>query len=111
MREWIAYVVSILPFVLAAFAQSGSTASGSIRGDVFTKDTNGELAVVPGVPILLHGPITKETESDAEGVFAVDDLPPGSNSFENDPEIFLTEDDRKWLKAMDCAFSRKVHHA
>jgi hypothetical protein len=33
------------------------------------------------------------------------------NSFKDEPEIFLTEDDRKWLKAMDCAFCRKVHHA
>ena len=32
------------------------------------------------------------------------------NSFEDDPEIFLTEHDRKWLKAMDRAFSRKVQH-
>jgi hypothetical protein len=29
------------------------------------------------------------------------------NSFEDDPHIFLTEHDRKWLKAMDRAF-RKV---
>ena len=34
-----------------------------------------------------------------------------TNSIEDDPEIFLTEADRKWLKAMDCAFSRKVDHA
>ena len=33
------------------------------------------------------------------------------NAFDDDPEIFLTEHDRKWLKAMDCAFGRKVHHA
>ena len=32
------------------------------------------------------------------------------NSFEDDPHIFLTEHDRKWLKAMDRAF-RTVHHA
>ncbi len=33
------------------------------------------------------------------------------NSFEDDPEIFLTERDRKWLKAMDRAFGRKVQYA
>ena len=33
------------------------------------------------------------------------------NAFENDPEICLTADDRKWLKAMNSAFGRKVHHA
>jgi hypothetical protein len=77
MRKSVAYVVSILLFVLPAFAQSDSTASGSIRGDVFTKGTNGEPAVLPGVLIVLHGPITKETESDAKGAFGVDGLPPG----------------------------------
>ena len=27
------------------------------------------------------------------------------------PELLLTEHDRKWLKAMDGAFRRKVQHA
>ncbi len=89
MREWGAYVVSIVLFALPAFAQSGSTASGSIRGDVFTKGTNGEPAVLPGVLILLHGPITKETESDAKGAFAVDGLPPGAYQIEaNAPGLY-----------------------
>ena len=78
MRESVAYVVSILLFVLPAFPQSAATASGSIRGDVFTKGTNGEHAVLPGVLIVLHGPLTKETKSDAKGAFAVDGLPPGT---------------------------------
>ena len=33
------------------------------------------------------------------------------NSFEDDSELFLTEHDRKWLKAMDHAFSGKVQYA
>ncbi len=33
------------------------------------------------------------------------------NSLEDDPQVFLTEQDRKWLRAMDRAFSRKVKHA
>src|SRR5712672_3342921 len=82
MRARVAYVASILLFVLPALAQSGSTASGSIRGDVFTKGTNGEPAVLPGVLIVLHGPTTKETESDAKGAFAVDGLPPGMYDIE-----------------------------
>src|SRR6266702_4058005 len=89
MREWVAYVVSILLFVLPAFAQSGSTASGSIRGDVFTKGANGEPAVLPGVLIVLHGPITTETESDAQGAFAIDGLPPGTYQIEaNAPRLY-----------------------
>jgi hypothetical protein len=82
MREWVAYVVSILLFVPPAFTQSGSSGSESIRGDVFTKGTNGEPAVLPGVLIVLHGPITKETESDAKGAFAIDGLPPGTYQIE-----------------------------
>ncbi len=137
MRKSVAYVVSILLFVLPAFAQSSSTASGSIRGDVFTKGTNGELAVSPGVLIVLHGPVTKETESDAKGAFAVDGLPPGTYQIEtNAPGLYgalavevsagtsstvpvemnlaavtsTTLPQLTRLKAMHCAFSRKVHH-
>ena len=33
------------------------------------------------------------------------------NSLEDEPPIFLTEHDRKWLKAMNRAFTGKVQHA
>jgi hypothetical protein len=82
MREWGAFAVSILLFVLPAFAQNSSLASGSIRGNAFTKGTNGEPAALLGVVIVLHGPLTKETESDAKGAFAVDGLPPGTYQIE-----------------------------
>jgi len=138
MREWVTYVVSIMLFVLPALAQSGSTASGSIRGDVFTKGTNGEPAVLPGVLIVLHGPITTETESDGQGAFASDGLPSGTYQIEaNAPRLYAalavevsagtsstvpvemnvaavtstTSPQLTGLKAMHCAFSRKVHHA
>ncbi len=138
MREWVTYVVSILLFVLPAFARSGSTASGSIRADVFTKGTNGEPAVLPGVFIVLHGPITTETESDGQGAFASDGLPSGTYQIEaNAPRLYAalavevsagtsstvpvemnvgavtgtTSPQLTGLKAIDCAFSRKVHHA
>src|SRR6266581_6727364 len=138
MREWVTYVVSIMLFVLPALAQSGSTASGSIRGDVFTKGTNGEPAVLPSVLIVLRGPITKETESDAKGAFVIDSLPPGTYQIEaNAPGLYAalavevsagisstvpvemnvaaatstTSPQLTGLKAMHCAFSRKVHHA
>jgi TonB dependent receptor/Carboxypeptidase regulatory-like domain len=89
MRERVAYVVSILLFLLPAFAQNGSIASGSIKGDVLTKGTNGEPAVLPGVHIVLHGPITKETESDTKGAFAVDGLAPGTYQIEaNAPGLY-----------------------
>src|SRR5260370_41278011 len=89
MAESVAFVVSILLFVLPAFAQNGSIVSGSITGDVFTKGTNGELAASPGVLIVLHGPITKETESDAKGAFAVDGLPRGTYQIQaNAPGLY-----------------------
>src|SRR5260370_8826202 len=138
MREWVGYVVSILLLVVPALAQSGSTASGSIRGDVFTKGTNGELAVLPGVLIVLHWPITKETESDAQGAFAIDGPPPGTYQIEANASclyavlaVEVSADASSIvpvemnvaavtstmsrqltrLRRMNCAFSRKVHHA
>jgi hypothetical protein len=158
MQRLSGTVLSILRFLGLAFAQGSYSRPGSIRGDVFTKGTNGEPAVLPSAQIVFHWPITKETELDAKGAFAIDGLPPGTyqfeanapglyaavavksvpaiqrkgrsvlsvwdqgwefankicerlNSFEDETEIFLTDDDRKWLKAIDGAFSRKVHHA
>src|ERR1700675_798984 len=78
MRTLIGSALSILLFLGLGFAQGSSPALGSIRGDVFTKGTNGEPAVLPSVRIVLHGPITKETESDGQGAFAIDSLPPGT---------------------------------
>ena len=53
-----------------------------MKGDVFMKGTNGQPAVLPGVRVVLHGPTTKETESDTQGAFAVDTLPPGMYDIE-----------------------------
>src|SRR5216684_2238019 len=89
MRTLIWIALPILLFLGLGFAQGSSPALGSIRGDVFTKGTNGEPAVLPGVRIVLHGPITKETESDAQGAFAIDGLPPGTYQIEaNAPGLF-----------------------
>src|SRR5580658_2973630 len=82
MRALIGIALAILLLLGLGFAQGSLPAPGSIRGDVFTKGTNGEPAVLPGVRIVLHGPITKETESDAQGVFAIDGLPPGTYQIE-----------------------------
>ena len=135
MRKSAAYVVSSLLFVLPAFAQNGSIASGSIRGDVFTKGSNGDPAVLPGVLIVLHGPITKETELDTQGAFAIDCPPPRTCEIEaNAPSLHAalgvevragtssvlvemnvaavtSSTQLTRLKAIDCASSRKVHHA
>jgi hypothetical protein len=138
MRTLIGIALAILLLLGLGFAQGSSLALGSIRGDVFTKGTNGETAVLPGARIVLRGPITKETESDTQGAFAIDGLPPGTYEIEaNAPGLYAalavevgagtsstvpvemnvaavtstTSPQLTRLKAMDCAFSRKVHHA
>ena len=138
MQTLIGIALAILLLLGLGFAQGSSPALGSIRGDVFTKGTNGEPAVLPGARIVLRGLITKETESDTQGAFAIDGLPPGTYEIEaNAPGLYAalavevragtsstvpvemnvaavtspTSPQLTRLKAMDCAFSRKVHHA
>ncbi len=138
MRTLIGIALAILLLLGLGFAQGSSPALGSIRGDVFTKGTNGEPAVLPGARIVLRGLITKETESDTQGAFAIDGLPPGTYEIEaNAPGLYAalavevragtsstvpvemnvaavtstTSPQLTRLKAMDCAFGRKVHHA
>jgi hypothetical protein len=89
MRTLVGTALSILLFLGPCFAQGSSPAPGSIKGDVFTKGTNGEPAVLPGVRVVLHGPITKETESDALEAFAINGLPPGTYEIEaNAPGLY-----------------------
>jgi Carboxypeptidase regulatory-like domain len=129
---------SVLLFLGVGFAQGGSPPPGAKSGDVFTTDTNGEPAVLPGVLIVLHEPVTKETESGAKGAFAADGLPPGTYRIEaNASRVYAepavevsagtsstvpveinvaavtstTSPQLTQLKAIDCAFSRKAHHA
>ena len=82
MRRLSGIGFSVLLFLGLGFAQGGSPPPGSIKGEVFTKGTNREPAVLPGVRIVLHGPVTRETESDAQGAFAIDSLPPGTYEIE-----------------------------
>jgi len=136
MRTLIGIALAILLLPGIGFAQGSSPALGPIRGDVFTKGTNGEPAVVLGAQMVLRGPVTRETESDAQGAFAIDGLPRGTYEIEaNAPGLCValamevgtsstvpvemnvaavtstTSPQLTRLKAMDCAFSRKVHHA
>lgn len=125
--ELPAHVESLLQSLGATTSDSG-----------FTRGTNGEPAVLPSVRVVLHGSITKETESDTLGAFAIDGLPPGIYQIEaNAPCLYAdlaatvsagasstvpdemnvaavtstTSPQLTWLKAMDSAFGRKVHHA
>ena len=138
MRTFIGMAWAFLLLLGLRFAQGNSPPLGSIRGDVFTRGTNGEPAVLPGARIVLRGPLTKETESDTQGAFAIDGLRPAFYEIEaNAPGLYpvlaaevraatsstvpvemnvaavtsTTSLQLARLKAMDCAFSRKVHHA
>ena len=62
MRALIGTTLLMLPFLGEGSPQGDSAATGSIRGNAFRKDADGEPAVLPGVPILIHERITKETE-------------------------------------------------
>src|SRR3954468_2826647 len=131
MRRSAGYLVSIL-LLLPAFPQLDQAISAPVRRDVFTKDTIGEPAILPSVGIVLHRAIAERTVTDASGAFALDAPPPGMYHIEanvpvllvtlavegsagtpspDGPEIFLPDDDRKWLKATECSFNRKVQHA
>ncbi|HEV2732601.1 MAG TPA: carboxypeptidase regulatory-like domain-containing protein, partial [Terriglobales bacterium] len=77
MRRCLPVVFSTLVLLASCFAQDDHAAMGSIRGEVVTRNQNGEPAVLPDARIVLHGPINKEAQSGASGAFAIDGLPPG----------------------------------
>ncbi len=82
MRGISLIVFSTLVLLICCFAEDGPATPGSIRGEIVTKTQNGEPAVLPDARIVLHGPINKETQSDARGAFAIDSLPPGTYDIE-----------------------------
>ncbi|HVN20011.1 MAG TPA: hypothetical protein VMU05_14595 [Dongiaceae bacterium] len=84
MRRIAIVILSIVVLFAPGFAADAPAAPGSIRGEVFTKSTDGVPAVLSDTRIVLHGPVNKETASDARGAFAVDGLPPGIYHIEAD---------------------------
>jgi hypothetical protein len=81
--------LSIRPFMGLGFTQSSSPAPESVRGDIFSKGTNGEPAVLAGVLIVLRGAITRRTEWDEQGAFAIDGPRPGPYQIEAEaPELY-----------------------
>ena len=138
MRTLIGIAFAPLPLLGLGIGQGISPALKLIRGDVFPKGTNGEPAVLPGARIVLRRPITKETEWDTLGAFAIDGLPSGTYEIvANAPSLYAepavevsgrssstvpvemnvaavpsaTSTQLTRLKAIDCASSRKVHYA
>jgi hypothetical protein len=82
MRTSIGIAFAPLPLWGLGIGQSISPALRSIRGNLFTKNTNGKPAVLPGARIVLNGPITKETELDTQGAFAIDCTSPETYEIE-----------------------------
>jgi len=77
MRSIALNILFVSTLFFHCFSQDVSAKAGSIRGEVVTKTTNGQTSVFPGAHIVLRGPINKEAQSDAQGAFAIDGLPPG----------------------------------
>ena len=82
MRRISLIALSTLVFLVHCFAQDSPVKPGLVRGEVVTKNQNGEPAVLPHARIVLHGPISKDAESDAQGAFAIGGLPPGKYDIE-----------------------------
>lgn len=135
MRRLSAAALSIRILLGLGFTQGGFPPPGSISVDVFTKGAGEEPAALPGAQIVVRGFGTEETEADEQGAFSIDALPPGTYQIGvNAPSLYTavtaeisvptsasvpnvaavistTLSQLIRLKAMDCAFSRKVHHA
>ena len=77
---WVAFWSLVL--LVRGLAQDAPATPGAIRGQVMTRNQNGEPAVLPHAQIVLRGPITKEAQSDASGAFAIDGLPSGTYDVE-----------------------------
>ncbi len=77
MRKPALFAFSIMLIVFRCFPQDPIKASGSIRGDVFTKDEGGDRSVLPGTRVALRGPVAQETQSDQRGAYSFDSVPPG----------------------------------
>jgi hypothetical protein len=56
----------------------GAGPSGTVQGLVFTADADGGRSVVPAAKISLDGPVHLEVQTDNEGRFACNAVPPGS---------------------------------
>jgi hypothetical protein len=82
MRRIFPVGFSILMLLTFCSAKDGTATLGSIRGEVVTRNQNGEPAVLPGAHVVLHGPINKEAKSDASGAFSIEGLPPGMYDIE-----------------------------
>jgi hypothetical protein len=71
-------VFAIVLLTIGALAQSTGPGTGTVQGLVFTADADGGSSVVPGAKMSLDGPVHLEVQTDNEGKFACNAVPPGS---------------------------------
>ena len=135
MRRLFDSALCTLLFLSLGLTQGSSLPSQSITGDIFTKGTNAEPAVLPSVLMVIRGPLTKDTELCATGAFAEDGLTLGTYQIAaNAPGLYAaraiagsadassrvpvdmsaclgldtTSLQLTRLKALDCALSRRA---
>jgi hypothetical protein len=86
----IASAIGLL--TISAFAQSTGQVSGVVQGVVFSANADGRRSVVPAAKISLDGPTHIEAQSDSEGKFTFDGVPPGSYRISAEgPELAATQ--------------------
>lgn len=78
MIRWIVTILVIALLVSCAYGGSTRQTTGTIQGVVFTLDSKGERTVIPAADISLDGPAHMKTQSEGQGRFAFNAVPPGS---------------------------------
>jgi outer membrane receptor protein involved in Fe transport len=78
MERRVTILVAIGLLATSSFAQGPPEATGTVQGVLFTLDSSGERSVVPAAELSLDGPTHIETESDGDGKFTINAVPPGS---------------------------------
>jgi hypothetical protein len=78
-------IFSFLVICLFASAMRGAqanVATAKVEGTVFVRDSAGNQSFVSGAKVKLNGPITVETETDANGKYVAGAVPFGTYTFE-----------------------------
>jgi hypothetical protein len=78
IRRLAQIVFAIGLLTIGASGQATGPATGTVQGLVFTADADGGRSVVPAAKISLDGPVHLQVQTDNEGKFACNAVPPGS---------------------------------
>jgi len=72
----------VLLILSPCFPQGAAVPTGSIGGDILTKDAGGMSFVIPDAHVELHGIVVRKTQSDARGAHEFNSIPLGKYSVE-----------------------------